>query len=129
MDRLIDAAETLRDKASIAVLYEGGFRIGELLPARVGDVSFNEGGAKLGVAGKTGPRAVVLVSPAPILGLSAHPQKDNPEAPPWFSNGKKRISYQQMAKRLKLVAVRGGHKEEDMLSFGEAEFGHSQLPQ
>ena len=129
MDRLIDAAETLRDKASIAVLYEGGFRIGELLPARVGDVSFNEGGAKLGVAGKTGPRAVVLVSPAPILGLSAHPQKDNPEAPPWFSNGKKRISYQQMAKRLKPVAVRGGHKEEDMLSFVEAEFSRSQPPQ
>ena len=48
MDRLIDAAETLRDKAFIAVLYEGGSRIGELLPARVEDVSFNEGGAKLG---------------------------------------------------------------------------------
>jgi hypothetical protein len=57
------------------------FRIGELLPARIGDVSFNEDGAKLGVAGKTGPHAVVRVSPAPVLGLSAHPQKDNPEAP------------------------------------------------
>ncbi|MDG7034800.1 MAG: hypothetical protein JRM78_01100 [Nitrososphaerota archaeon] len=105
------------------------FRIGELLPARVGDISFNEDGAKLEVAGKMGPHAVVRVPPAPVLGLTARPQKDNPEAPPWFSNGKKRISYQQMAKRLKPVAVRDGHKEEDMLSFVEAEFSRSQPPQ
>jgi Phage integrase family. len=29
--RMIDAANNLRDKAFIAVLYEGGFRIGEIL--------------------------------------------------------------------------------------------------
>jgi len=60
--RMIDAANSLRDKAFIAVLYEGGLGIGEILPIKVKDISFDEYGAKIIVSGKTGPRIVRLIT-------------------------------------------------------------------
>jgi integrase len=58
--KLIDAAENPRDRALIAVLYESGCRIGELLSLRVRNVSFDRYGAFLIVSGKTGSRRVAL---------------------------------------------------------------------
>ena len=46
---MVRIADKPRGKAFIAVLYEGGFRIGEALTARVGDVEFDENGARLKV--------------------------------------------------------------------------------
>ncbi len=63
--KMIERAPALRDKALIAVLAEGGFRIGEILPAKIGDVVFDETGARITVTGKTGPRVVKLITSAP----------------------------------------------------------------
>ncbi|MEM0116955.1 MAG: tyrosine-type recombinase/integrase [Conexivisphaerales archaeon] len=106
---LIDKASTTRDKALIAVLFDAGFRIGEILPGRVGDAEFDEMGAKIRVHGKTGSKVVRLIASAPLLArwIDEHPEKDNPNAWLWFS--RKRLSrgmptarparYQQCADR------------------------------
>jgi len=107
--RMIDAANNLRDKAFIAVLYEGGFRIGEIL-LKIKDVSFDEYGAKIVVSGKTGPRIVRLITSVPLLSqwLGVHPKKDDLEAPIWISKSKKRISYKEIVKHLKETAAKAG---------------------
>ncbi|MDG7039449.1 MAG: tyrosine-type recombinase/integrase [Nitrososphaerota archaeon] len=64
IERMIKAAINIRDKAFIAVLAEGGFRIGEILPAKIKDVVFDERGAIIHVTGKTGPRIVRLITSA-----------------------------------------------------------------
>ena len=58
---LIDSAKHPRDKAMIALLYEGGFRIGELASIRFKDIEFNKFGGKVKVSGKTGERLVPFV--------------------------------------------------------------------
>lgn len=47
VERLIDAARHPRDKALVAVLYESGCRIGELLTMRMKHAKFTEQGARL----------------------------------------------------------------------------------
>ncbi len=80
---LIGAAERDRDKALIAVTYEGGLRAGEALGLKVGDVEFNNKGAKLKVSGKTGERKPLIVFSVPYLTqwLEEHPHKDDYNAP------------------------------------------------
>lgn len=88
--RLIRAADSARDRALIAVLYESGLRIGELLTMRVGSVRASEHGAELMVTGKTGPRRVLIVAAAPALfdWLKDHRGRDDPRAPLWITIGK-----------------------------------------
>jgi len=77
---MVRSADKPRDKAFIAVLYEGGFRIGEILSAKVGDVEFDENGARLKVHGKTGSRTVRLITSVPLLArlLEEHPFRNDP---------------------------------------------------
>ena len=53
---MIDAAENLRDRAIIAMLYEGGIRVGEIGSLKVRDIDFDRYGAIAVVRGKTGMR-------------------------------------------------------------------------
>lgn len=82
---LLNAANNPRDKALIAVLYETGCRVGELLSIRIKHVRFDELGGFLMVTGKTGPRRVRVVSCVPYLTkwLNEHPFKNQPECPLW----------------------------------------------
>jgi len=116
---MIDKAPKLRDKAFIAVLYEGGFRIGEILPAKLGDLQFDENGAKLRVHGKTGGRTVRLITSAPLLArwVDEHPYKDSPEAPIWITltkNFQKKLQpmeYHYVTRMLKETAKKAGIKK------------------
>ncbi len=116
---MIEVAEKTRDKAFIAVIYEGGFRIGEILAARMEDLTFDSMGARLRVRGKTGERTVRLISSAPLLArwVEEHPMKDNPQAPLWISlasNYRDRlesVSYERTVKMLKLTAQKAGIKK------------------
>ena len=78
----IAAAKNPRDKAFIAVLYETGARIGELIDLTVGDIEDRKHGKKITINGKTGARRLPLVESVPYLNkwLNAHPnpQKDAP---------------------------------------------------
>jgi integrase len=82
--RLVSAANHPRDRAMIAVLYESGARIGEILGLRIRDIVFDQHGALASVDGKTGIRRVRLVSSVPFLAewLNLHPV-GQPDSPVW----------------------------------------------
>jgi site-specific recombinase XerD len=76
--RLIDAANHPRDKALVALLYEGGFRIGELASIKFKDIEFNKFGGKVRVRGKTGERLVPFVFSESYLKnwMQMHPDRN-----------------------------------------------------
>jgi len=64
-----------RDRAFIAVLWETGARIGELIDLRVGDIEEGSTGKRVVVTGKTGARRLLLVESEPQITrwLTTHP--------------------------------------------------------
>ena len=72
-----------RDKAIIAMLYEGGLRIGELANAKIGDLAKTDYGFMLTVKGKTGTRTIPLIDSQIYITewLKVHPDPEKPEAP------------------------------------------------
>ena len=84
IEKQIDAAKNPRDKAFIAVLYETGARIGEIIDLTVGDVEDRQHGKKVTIDGKTGARQLPLVESVPHLNmwLNAHPNPEK-DAPLW----------------------------------------------
>jgi integrase len=115
--KMIEAADHPRNKVIIAMLYEGGLRIGELASLKIKDVEFDENGAVLRVRGKTGERVVRVVSSASLIAqwLEMHPRRKNKEAPLWVnlsSNYKKEgITYQGIRQNLKRIAEKAGVKK------------------
>lgn len=91
---IIEAAGSARDKAFIAVLWETGARIGELIDLEVGDIEDNDHGKKVVVDGKTGERRLPLIESSPYLNrwLNQHPTKGDDD-PLWCSS---RAPYQQL---------------------------------
>src|SRR3989338_2410674 len=89
--RMLNAARTTRDRTVIAVLYESGTRVSEMCGLAVGDVEFDQYGARIIVDGKTGVRRVRLIQSVPDLRdlLNSHPWKHDPAAPlfmeSWYS--------------------------------------------
>ena len=71
----------------VLVFYESGARVGELLPIKIKQITFDDYGAILLVTGKTGDRRIRLVASTPALAnwLNVQPFKDDPEAYVWFS--------------------------------------------
>lgn len=84
VEEQIVAANNDRDKALIALLYETGARIGELIDLTVGDIEDRKHGKKVVIEGKTGARRLPLVESVPHLNrwLSQHP-KATKDAPLW----------------------------------------------
>jgi integrase len=89
--RMILAAEHLRDKALVAVLYDSGARISEIGNLRLKHVVFDKYGAVLTVDGKTGMRRVRVIFSAPYLAswIDMHPGKKNPESFLWINVGQR----------------------------------------
>jgi len=110
--RMLDAALGIRDKALIAVLYEGGFRIGELGGLRIKDVTFDKYGAIALVTGKTGMRRVRLIWSMPYIAqwLEVHPLHEDRGAPLWVKvNGApEALDYAAMRMQLQKIAKRAG---------------------
>ena len=109
---LIDAAENLRDKAIIAMLYEGGFRIGELGSLAIRNVAFDRYGAIAMVDGKTGMRRVRLIWSMPYIAqwLEMHPRREERDAPLWIkaSDASEALNYDAMRMQLQKIAKRAG---------------------
>lgn len=113
--KMIDNAKYFRDKAIIMTLYESGFRIGELLNMKMGDLEYTPHGVKVNVMGKTGSRRVLLISSMPYIcnWVSNHPDKNNPDAYVWttlrFDKKKgKELNYPAVARMLEIIADRCG---------------------
>lgn len=89
--KIIKVANNPRDKALVATLYEGGFRIGELASMQLKNVTFDTHGVILHVQGKTGSRMTRIVTATPYLStwLQNHPDADDPNAPVWVNTGSK----------------------------------------
>jgi integrase len=112
--KMIKIASNIRDKALVAVLYESGCRIGELLGTRLKNVQFDEFGAVLFVYGKTGSRRVRLIFSVPHLlnWVNNHPFKDNHESFLWTtiiarSDGRM-LSYAKVRLTLRDLAKKSG---------------------
>lgn len=109
--KLIDYATSPLHRAFIAVLYETGCRVGELMSLQIKHVILENPGFSFTVNGKTGTRRLRIIPSAPYLAewLNLHPEFDNPEAPLWYSKAKGRsILYPTILKSLKVTAERAG---------------------
>jgi len=84
VDALKEACKNPRDRAFIAMLYETGARIGELIDLTVGDIEDHTHGRKVVIDGKTGQRRLPLVESVPALNkwLNDHPT-GTPGDPLW----------------------------------------------
>ncbi len=98
IEKLIEAADTPRDKAFISLLSDCGARIGEIGNLRIKDVYRDEFSFLVHIRGKTGERedAVVYSNPYIAGWLNCHPMKDDREAPLWVNMRKGRYQYRQM---------------------------------
>ncbi|MFQ6107151.1 MAG: tyrosine-type recombinase/integrase [Thermoplasmata archaeon] len=90
---LVQVADSFRDKAIIAVLYESGMRSSEFLSTRIGDVVFTHRYARFilhkeATDLKTGRREIPLINSVVLLQqhIESHPLRDDPNAPMWFSS-------------------------------------------
>jgi len=73
---LKEACRNSRDRAFIAMLYETGARIGELIDLTVGDIEDHDHGRKVVIDGKTGQRRLPLLESTPAINqwLNDHPE-------------------------------------------------------
>jgi len=90
VDRLIECADGVQEKAFFSVLFDSGRRVGEILGLRIEDIEFDSLGARLRVEGKVGSDTVRICSSQPRLStwLDNHPERDNPRAPLWIISRK-----------------------------------------
>ena len=98
IERIANSARNLRDKAFIWVYFESMRRLGEILTLKIGDVEFDELGARLIVNGKMGRDHGRVITSVPLLSswLNMHPLRNDPHAPLWVTLGSKK-SYKQLS--------------------------------
>lgn len=110
--KIIDACNTTRDRALISVLYEGGFRIGEIGNLTWGDVEFNEWNVTARTSEKTGKeRFVPLISSRPYLSQwkEDYPLPITPDAFVFLTtNTHKPLHYEGLLKQIRIITTRAG---------------------
>jgi len=112
--KMVEACESSRDRALLMMLYDGGFRIGELGKLTWGQISFDKYGVVVNVDEKTGkPRYVRLLAASPYL---AKWKDDYPFDPigdnlVFISHQKKAIAYNAMYRQVRRIAERTGIKK------------------
>jgi len=110
IDALKNACRNDRDRAFIALLYETGARIGELIDLTVGDIEDHKHGRKVVIDGKTGPRRLPLLEATPAINawLNDHPDPTK-DAPMWcqLRAAEKKLSYHYIRQKL---LVRAGER-------------------
>jgi integrase/recombinase XerD len=107
--KMVEACESSRDRCILMMLYDGGFRIGEIGKLTWGQVAFDQYGATVNVDEKTGkPRYIRLLSASPYI---ARWKDDYPFDPSgdnlvFISRQKKPITYNAMYRQLRRIAER-----------------------
>lgn len=109
---MIKAAKTPKDKALIALLYEGAFRIGEIGSLTWGDVRFTDWNLQVNTAGKTDkPRYIPLVIARPYLAAwkDVYPKEITDRAFVFLTNIRyEPLQYQGLVKQLRIIAKNAG---------------------
>ncbi len=114
VETMIKTASTLRDKAMLSVGFEAGLRATELLLLDVGDVTFDDRGARIMVRGKTGQRIVRLIASVTLLSqyMQTHTLRADPSSPLWITWSTNyrnyRVSWTMWNRRLKHIARQSG---------------------
>ena len=114
--KLLESANHPRNRAFIAMLWETGARIGELMNLKVGSLEDHKHGMKLVVKGKTGARRLVLIRSVPYINdwLKTHPTRKAGD-PLWVNIGTKNngkgIEYRTLLKMLNETAKKAGIKK------------------
>lgn len=114
IQKLIDTCSNTRDKAIVAVMYDGAFRLGEFVNMTIGDI-INDRDGKVGIVvdGKTGQGTGWLNMSVPYLKnyLKTHPDKDNKDAPLWITQFKKKFSYTGLQQLIYIIAEKSPIKK------------------
>ena len=112
--KMIDVANTPRDRALISLLYDSGIRIGELLEMKTKDVDLNTEPVHIRVNGKTGMRKVPITFSAKYLGMYLELDKDRKGTDPlWnmkgsWSNNNSSLDRSGVVKVLRVAAKKAG---------------------
>lgn len=112
--KLAEAANNLRDRCYVLVLYESGGRIGEVTNIRLKDIEPDKYGCKIKLSGKTGERKIRLIASAPAISnwLIDHPDRHNKESMlfcgMWSKKRGEMIDYQTYRDILKDLAKKAG---------------------
>lgn len=118
ISKLLEACWHPRDKAMIAVLFDGGLRVGAFASCKIKHVVFNKFGAVIYISNTSRCKKTAQAKGIPLTWstgylnqwLSVHPRKNDPEAPLWTSlninSGP--LSYNTINKRLKKIACVAG---------------------
>ena len=109
---MIEACTTSRDRALVAVLYEGAFRIGELATLRWGQVRFTDWNCSITISFKTGiPRSIPIILALPYLVQlrNDYPAPVTETAYVFLTDRtNSQLTYAAVAKQLKTIARRAG---------------------
>jgi integrase len=127
--KLINAADSLRDKAIVSLLFDSAIRIGELLGLDIEDVKLDTEIGSIDVDGKTGRRTVPISKSIPYLRdwINCHPINKG-ESPLFISlrhNFGGRTSDENIRSMLKTIKKRTGIKKHIFPHL----FRHSRLTQ
>lgn len=103
IDALKDACRNPRDRAFVAMLYETGARIGELIDLTVGEIEDTQRGLMVVIDGKTGQRRLPLLESVPAINkwLNDHPDPQS-DVPLWckLQDASEGLSYNYLRKSL-----------------------------
>ena len=109
VSKMIGSADNPRDKAIIALLFDAGIRIGELITLRFKDIDLKSNPAHITVNGKTGMRKVPIMFSVPYLASYLSYSKDKkPDKLIWWNMGQnsdKSLSLDYDAVRMMLKRV------------------------
>lgn len=114
---LIDGCTNIRNKCLVALLWDSGCRIGEVLNLQLKHIVFDRYGAQIIVQGKTGSRRVRLVSSVPYLAnwKENHPNKKDSNSYLFVNIGNieqgARVTYQGVESLLRKLKARIGFKK------------------
>jgi integrase len=115
IQKLVNIADTLRDRALIMFLWDTGCRLGEALNLNVGDVRFDKYGGMVKVSGKTGDRELWLIDCMPDMQawVNVHPKRNQADTPLFITYhksgfGSKRLNLRTVENLCKTLQRRAG---------------------
>ncbi len=112
--RMIKASPSLRNKAIIALLFDSGIRVGELMSLRIKDIDLRKEPAHITVSGKTGMRKIPILFSVPYLAAYLNSTEESkPEQFVWsaigsWSNMNRAVDYNGIRKVLKIAGKKAG---------------------
>jgi integrase len=115
IQKLVNACNSIRDRALVMFLWDTGCRVDEALSLNTGAVRFDKYGGMVKVSGKTGDRELWLIDCMPDLQawINVHPGKGQPDSPLFltytrYGFGSHRLNVRTVQNLCKLLQKRAG---------------------